>query len=84
MGLLPKIYHLLYLDLRDRGGFDFLQALQDHRVSLIRIDGCLRLVYPPELADLWQGYTVLLLFSYIIQCSQTDRWDRLYHPLLIR
>ena len=70
LGLLSRIYHLLYLDLCARGGFDVIQALHQGQLALQHENGRLRLEYPPELAGRWQGYTALLLYGYILHAGR--------------
>lgn len=62
-GLLDQLYRLLYDDLRDRGGFDLMQAISDKRLSIDIHNNRLRVSFDLSLRYTWQINTALLFLG---------------------
>ena len=65
-GLLDEIHRLLYLDLRQRGGLDIFQSIQEGTLPIVQHGSSYHLSLPPELQDSWQDQTAQLLIQYLI------------------
>ena len=65
-GLIDEIHRLLYLDLRQRGGLDLFQSIQEGTLPIVQHGSSYHLSLPPELQDSWQDQTAQLLIQYLI------------------